>query len=141
VIAVKVRIQKPVISANLRTCWIALADAIGIKTGKDAPRRLQFPVATTKFPPQALVEQRFSVLKHAWEWFQGRVKTEQKTRKLRVCESVQLGEKKFVALIQADGQRFLIGGTSGSITLLATLASSDDFRSLLPQDALLEVSK
>jgi hypothetical protein len=86
-----------------------------------------------------VIEQGFASLTRAWQWVQARSKTTRRTRKLRVCESAQLGEKRFVALIQADGQRFLIGGTSTSISLLATLPSRKNFRSLLPKEALFEV--
>ena len=70
-----------------------------------------------------------------------RSKAEQKSRKLRICESTQLGEKKFIALIQADGQRYLIGATSNSITLLAELPQQEEFRSFLPKDTPLKVQE
>jgi flagellar biogenesis protein FliO len=98
-------------------------------------------MASTKPTLAVLVEQRLSVLADAWKWLQNRSKITQRNRSLRVCESAQLGEKRIIALIQADDQRFLIGGTSNSITLLATLTSLEDFRSLLPKDALSEVQE
>ena len=88
---------------------------------------------------RTIVESGIAWLSKAWKQVQTRAKTKQRTRKLRVCESAQLGEKRFVALIQADGQRFLIGGTSNSISLLATLPSTrKSFRSMLPKDLPVE---
>jgi hypothetical protein len=87
----------------------------------------------------SLVKEGFSALKRAGKWLQNRTNTQLRSRELQVCESTQLGEKRFVALIQADGQRFLIGGTSNSISLLASLPPQKKFRSLLPKDAPFEV--
>jgi hypothetical protein len=99
-------------SARVRVCWTVVADAIGAnRTRPDTARRVQISsqplMASTRVTLPVLVEQHLSVLEHAWKWLQDLSNTEQRNRKLRVCESVQLGDKKFVALIQADGQRFL----------------------------------
>jgi len=45
-------------------------------------------------------------------------------RALRLCESIGLGERRFVALVQCEQDRFLIGGTGNSIALLAKLESA-----------------
>lgn len=42
-------------------------------------------------------------------------------RQLKLCESVSLGEKRFVALIEVGPQRFLIGGTPQALTMLGKL--------------------
>ena len=42
-------------------------------------------------------------------------------RKLRVCEAVPLGDKRFVAVVQFEQTRFLIGGATNSIVLLTRL--------------------
>jgi flagellar biogenesis protein FliO len=42
---------------------------------------------------------------------------------LRLCESLSLGERRFVAVIAYRRSRFLLGGTSGSLVLLANLGS------------------
>lgn len=59
-------------------------------------------------------------------------------RRLRLCETVSLGERRLVALIQFDNQSLLVGVTGNSITLLARPAScasvvpsSPDFRETL----------
>jgi len=42
-------------------------------------------------------------------------------RQLRLCESLPLGERRFVAVIEFEQSRFLVGGTAASLCLLATL--------------------
>ena len=44
-------------------------------------------------------------------------------RRLRMCESVALGERRFVAVIAFDQTRFLVGGTASSLVLLARLGN------------------
>jgi flagellar biogenesis protein FliO len=89
-----------------------------------------------------LIETGLERLRSSWKWLQQRSKQQNRTKKLRVCETAQLGEKRFVALIQADGERFLIGATGTSISLLATLPSrGKKFRSLLPKDIPFEADE
>lgn len=42
-------------------------------------------------------------------------------RSLRLCESLPLGEKRLLAVVQFEGRRFLVGATSQSISLLDRL--------------------
>jgi flagellar biogenesis protein FliO len=42
-------------------------------------------------------------------------------RGLRIAETVSLGEHRFVAVIEFEQSRFLLGGTSSSLVLLADL--------------------
>jgi len=46
-----------------------------------------------------------------------------KPRRLRLCESLPLGERRFVAVVEFERSRFLLGGTSASLVLLARLGS------------------
>jgi flagellar biogenesis protein FliO len=59
-------------------------------------------------------------LKNLWQWTQRAVKA-RKTRRLRVCETLSLGERRFLAVIEFDRQEFLVGGTGNSLELLARL--------------------
>ena len=45
-------------------------------------------------------------------------------RRLRLCESLPLGEHRFVAVIEFDGEGFLVGGTSASLVLLARVGDA-----------------
>jgi flagellar biogenesis protein FliO len=44
-----------------------------------------------------------------------------KHKALTVCETAALGDRRFVSVIQFGRQRFLIGSSPGSITLLSVL--------------------
>ena len=41
---------------------------------------------------------------------------------LRLCESLALGEKRFVSVVEFADQKFLVGGTGTSLALLAVLS-------------------
>jgi len=62
-----------------------------------------------------------------------RLHLRQLPRSLRVAESVSLGEKRLLAIVECDGQRFLVGGGSASVTLVARLAKEPDFSQLLTE--------
>jgi flagellar biogenesis protein FliO len=55
-----------------------------------------------------------------WEWVLrlGR----RAPRRLRLCESLPLGERRFVAVVEFEAERFLVGGTPSSMVLLSRLA-------------------
>src|SRR5450432_1911675 len=57
----------------------------------------------------------------ACQWILQHVTVKQARKNLKVCENVSLGEKRFVAVIQVDDERFLIGGSSSSVSLLTRL--------------------
>jgi flagellar biogenesis protein FliO len=42
-------------------------------------------------------------------------------RRLRLCESLPLGDRRFVAVVEFDRERFLVGGTQSSLVLLSRL--------------------
>ena len=45
----------------------------------------------------------------------------QRKRLLRLQETLSLGEKRFLAVVEYDGRKFLIGGTPQNLTLLDRL--------------------
>ena len=47
--------------------------------------------------------------------------TRRTPRSLLLRETLSLGEKRFVAIIECDGRRFLVGGSSQAVTLLSRL--------------------
>lgn len=61
----------------------------------------------------------------------GKVKIQRAQKRLRVCESVSLGEKRFLAVVQVDGEEFLVGGAANSISTLARLERNQEFSELL----------
>src|SRR5258705_13823608 len=75
-------------------------------------------------------ERSQSMLIRGWsaiQWVLRRVRVQQARKSLRVCENVSLGDKRFVAVIQVDEERFLIGGSSSSMSLLSRLQESKAF--------------
>lgn len=56
-------------------------------------------------------------------------------RRLKVVETVSLGEKRFVSILHIDGQEFLLGGSASSVLVLAKLdgvAGSEPSANVLP---------
>jgi len=45
-------------------------------------------------------------------------------RRLRLAETLPLGDRRFVAVLEFENSRFLLGGTSASLVLLARLDDS-----------------
>ena len=66
-------------------------------------------------------------LTELWNWALAKFKSHQVRKRLRVCETVSLGEKRFLAVVQVDGEQFLVGGSSSSVSTLAHLERSRDF--------------
>jgi flagellar biogenesis protein FliO len=63
-----------------------------------------------------------------WRWLlrlQRQAASRQHKRKLRLRETLPLGEKRFLAVVQFEQEQFLVGGTGQSISLLARLKSED----------------
>jgi flagellar biogenesis protein FliO len=59
-------------------------------------------------------------LKNLWQWAR-RAAGMRKARRLRVCETLSLGERRFLAIVEFDRQEFLVGGSGNSLELLARL--------------------
>jgi flagellar biogenesis protein FliO len=49
------------------------------------------------------------------------LKRRRSARRLQLSETLSLGEKRFLAVVQFQHQEFLVGGTGNSIALLARL--------------------
>jgi flagellar biogenesis protein FliO len=52
------------------------------------------------------------------------IKIQRRERSMRLCETLPLGEKRFLAIVQIEHQRFLIAATNQSISLLHCLDGS-----------------
>jgi flagellar biogenesis protein FliO len=63
----------------------------------------------------------WTALQTMFEAVRVRVRSVRPARRLRVCEAVPLGDKRFVAVLQFERNRFLIGGAANSIVLLTRL--------------------
>jgi len=56
-----------------------------------------------------------------WVAFLGYPWRSRPRRQLRLCESLALGERRFLSVVEFGEQRFLVGGTGTSLALLAVL--------------------
>lgn len=79
-------------------------------------------------------------LRQGWQWLrkEGNLRLLQaKQRRLRVSETVQLGDKRFVSIVEVDGRSFLIGGSTSNVVLLTKLdenpAATSTFETMLGQ--------
>lgn len=75
--------------------------------------------------------QWLATLKNIWQWSR-RTVTTRKPKRLRVCETLSLGERRFLAVIEFERQEFLVGGTGSSLELLARLKEGK----VLPEHSL-----
>jgi hypothetical protein len=66
-----------------------------------------------------------TALARTWEWMHAKY-TLSATKRLRVTDTVALGEKRFVAIVSIEGREFLIGGGTAGISLLAHLGSRSE---------------
>jgi len=86
-------------------------------------RTLSADFVSTTEPLRAFGE----TVARAWKWLtrhsQG-VLARGASRRLKVAETVSLGEKRFVSILQVDGEQFLVGGSASNIVLLAKLDRS-----------------
>ena len=64
----------------------------------------------------------------ACKWLQKQGVNKLSSRRMRVAETVALGEKRFVTILQVDGTQFLIGSAAGQVTLLAVLEEEKSSR-------------
>ncbi|MGB8011179.1 MAG: flagellar biosynthetic protein FliO [Terriglobales bacterium] len=85
----------------------------------------QMEITQTQIPPRpllaaprfwALAAERLGVL-----WRSVLRRTGSRNKTLAVRETVALGDRRFVSVIQFESQRFLIGSGPSAITLLASL--------------------
>jgi flagellar biogenesis protein FliO len=54
-----------------------------------------------------------------------KVSFERRTRQLKLCETLSLGDKRLLALVECGNRRFLIAATAQNISLLETLGLTD----------------
>ena len=64
----------------------------------------------------------------AQRWRQASARRDRRT--LRLCETLSLGEKRFLAVIEVNQERFLVGSAGNSVALLTPLPA----RTALPAE-------
>lgn len=63
----------------------------------------------------------------AWQWLTvsgKKMLTVRENRRLRVTESVSLGDRRFIVLLEADDEHYLVGASAAGVTLLTRLERS-----------------
>ncbi len=110
------------------TTWQAVAKADYQKVqspefvGKCATDTILHGIPSKRTAPHTkAVADAFRLLRTAWNWVQQRRAEQMTSRRLRVAETISLGEKRFVSIVQVDGAQYLIGGSASSVQLLAVL--------------------
>jgi flagellar biosynthesis protein FliO len=71
-----------------------------------------------------------NALARVWSWLHSKY-AQSATKRLRVAETVSLGEKRFVALVSVEGREFLIGGGSSGVSMLTSLEDTRKAKSSL----------
>ena len=101
-----------------------------------APKRSN-PKTVDKLPSllQKPATSRPNVLQKIWQGLLAVMTGQAGKKRMRVCESVSLGDKRFVAIVRVDAQNFLLGGSSANVSLLAKLNEADKFSTVLQQKA------
>ena len=85
-----------------------------------AQARFMQPQST--LTPWAALTQKglLGALLRGWSWLNSKYKTTA-AKRLRLSEVVQLGDKRFVALLKVEDREFLIGGAASGLSLLSPL--------------------
>lgn len=73
-------------------------------------------------------------LRTIWSWLQ-KVQIRHTKKRLKVCETAPLGDKRFVAVIRVDDREFLIAGASNSVSMLTELNKQSSFSAVLAQQS------
>jgi len=60
-------------------------------------------------------------------------RAQRKAKAMRLCESISLGEKRFLAIVEVGEERILIGGSASTVTMLTRLPEQEHFSTILLQ--------
>jgi len=77
--------------------------------------------------PKSLLEGFRTALTHFLS-LGGKISVQRRKNDLRLCETLSLGDKRFLAVVLVDQQKFLVGGAGNSVALLAKLSSQASSR-------------
>jgi len=92
--------------------------------------RNQLEQESTATSFQSVLQRQFPLgtVRGALRWLWGciSIRSVRRERCLRLLEMVNLGEKRFVAVVEYHNEEFLLGGAPGSVSLLSSLQNSRD---------------
>lgn len=69
-----------------------------------------------------MLRQIISAVKQVWATARS-VRVKRKERMMRLCETLPLGERRYLAVVAVEGQKFLLAAAGNSISLLTRLSS------------------
>jgi hypothetical protein len=114
-------------------------------TPASAGSAVKLPDLSSVFNPSELEELRLKsksgLVASSWKWLAEKLKTQQAKKRLRVCETVALGEKRFIAVVQVDDQQFLVGGSSSAVSTLAHLERPRGFAAVFQKGLAQSVNR
>lgn len=93
---------------------------ITIRRRSSAPSR-RAPAPSPQATVGATVETMAKHVRAAWAWLERKRSSHFAARRLHVAETLSLGEKRFVSIIEVDGTQYLIGGSAENVQLLSRL--------------------
>lgn len=94
--------------------------------------RLQTTTSAATIRTKQILQNLLLLLSHCWKRVKQLQNSRATRRSLRLEETVALGQKRFVAVIKVDGQRFLIG-VGSEISLLASFQPEPPFAQVLQE--------
>ena len=94
-------------------------------------RILDVPEIAEAIPMRLPRESILSRFAAAFRNLAGTLKTQRNTKALRLCETISLGEKRFLAIVQVDEERILIAGSASTVALLTRLPEKQSFATVL----------
>ena len=111
----------------MSTFHAALTDSAEEWVVRGTPRAAFTPRPEPTLRPEPSPSKRSarSGIARAWVWLHTKY-VQTATKRLRVAETVSLGEKRFVSIVSIEGREFLIGGGTSGVTLLAQLGPAQE---------------
>ena len=80
---------------------------------------------TPRVTAEPLVQALGRHVRFAWKWLERRRSAHFAAKRLHVTETLSLGEKRFVSIIEVDGTQYLIGGSAENVQLLTRLEAHE----------------
>ncbi len=104
-----------------------VSDEGNVPFGKRKPVRVpRSAAADPNRAAQSTLRTIVGYLVTGWKWLERKRALQFGVRRLRVTETVALGEKRFVSILKVDGSEILIGSSAGGISLLAVLDKAQE---------------
>ncbi len=81
------------------------------------------------------------LVSRAWRWMREQQVSRSTAQKLKLEHSISLGQKRFAAVIEVQGMRFLVGGGASNVELLARLEDEASFGKVLDRTKSKSISR